>query len=224
MDKQKSLTTLLDIYRRLFSRYGPQHWWPADESFEVIVGAILTQSAAWKNVEKCIANLKKADALSPSALRKLTPQELAELIHPSGYYNAKTAKLKAFTIWLGDNYADSLESLFAQDVAGLREKLLEVHGIGEETADCILLYAGNKPVFVIDAYTRRVVDRLGIRVEGNKYQHYQKLFMENLPLNTQMFNEYHALFTALCKDVCLKKPVCGECCLGHICEGALSKR
>lgn len=224
MDKQKSLTTLLDIYQRSFSRYGPQYWWPADESFEVIVGAILTQSAAWKNVEKCILNLKKADALSPSALRKLTCQELAELIHPSGYYNAKTAKLKAFAIWLGDNYADSLERLFAQDVAGLREKLLEVHGIGEETADSILLYAGNKPVFVIDAYTRRVVDRLGIRVEGKKYQHYQKLFMDNLPLNTQMFNEYHALFTALCKDVCLKKPVCGECCLGLICEAALSKR
>jgi endonuclease III related protein len=223
MDKQKSHQTLLAVYQRLYSRYGPQHWWPADEPFEVIVGAILTQSAAWKNVEKCVSNLKSAGALTPSVLRKLSSADLAQLIHASGYYNAKTVKLKAFAVWFGENYHDSLEKLFFEDTCGLRKKLLEVHGIGEETADSILLYAGNKPVFVIDAYTRRVIDRLGIRVEGNKYQHYQKLFMDNLPLDTRIFNEYHALLVALGKEACLKTPLCRTCCLKEICAAASEK-
>jgi endonuclease III related protein len=208
---------LLDIFQRLFSKYGPQRWWPADGPFEVIVGAILTQSAAWQNVEKCIQNLKSARVLSPSDLRNLSVNELAGLIHSSGYYNAKAIKLKAFVQWFGRNYGDSLESLFFEEVSRLREELLNIHGIGEETADSILLYAGNKPVFVIDAYTRRVIDRLGIRTQGNKYQHYQKLFVENLPPDVKLFNEYHALFVALCKDACLKTPRCLKCCLTDMC-------
>jgi endonuclease III related protein len=209
--------TLLEIYHRLFSRYGPQRWWPAEAPFEVIVGAILTQSAAWKNVEKCITNLKAVGVLSPSGLRNLPVSELAELIHSSGYYNAKAVKLKAFVQWFGEKYGDSLDRLFDKDLSRLREELLAIHGIGEETADSILLYAGNKPVFVIDAYTRRVVDRLGVHPNGNKYSHYQKLFMENLPQDVTMFNEYHALFVALCKDTCLKTPQCQVCCLTDIC-------
>jgi endonuclease III related protein len=211
--------TLPEIYRRLFSKYGPQHWWPADGPFEVITGAILTQSAAWKNVEKCIFNLKSAGVLSPSGLRNLSVQELAALIHSSGYYNAKAIKLKAFTDWFGEKYGDNLDLLFREDLESLREKLLDIHGIGEETADSILLYAGNRPVFVIDAYTRRVIDRLGLRPSGSRYQHYQKLFMENLPMDVRMFNEYHALLVALCKDTCLKIPLCRSCCLEELCPG-----
>jgi endonuclease-3 related protein len=217
MDKQNPRKTLLDLYQRLASYYGPQRWWPADEPFEVIVGAILGQATAWKNVEKCILGLKTAGILSPSVIRKLSQEELAGYIHASGYYNAKAAKLKAFAEWFGDNYGDSFERLFDGDLYALREKLLGVYGVGEETADCILLYAGNKPVFVVDAYTRRVVDRLGIKVEGQKYRDYQKLFMVNLPPNTMMFNEYHAYFAALCKDTCQKTPLCEDCCLGDMC-------
>lgn len=220
MNNSELSNTLLEIYGRLLSRYGPQRWWPAEAPFEVIVGAILTQSAAWKNVEKCISNLKTAGALSPSGLRKLSNNELAGLIHSSGYYNAKAVKLKAFVQWFGEKYGDSLDRLFDEDLRRLREELLAIHGIGEETADSILLYAGNKPVFVIDAYTRRVVDRLGIRTQGNKYFHYQKLFMENLPRDVPMFNEYHALFVAICKDTCLKIPRCPGCCLADMCPGS----
>ncbi len=139
---------LIDIYYRLFERYGPQHWWPADNHFEVMAGAILTQSTAWKNVEKSTSNLKKARVMSPLTLRRIPIDELARLIHPSGYYNAKSAKLKALVNWLADTCEDNLDKLFAQDADILREQLLDVHGIGPETADSILLYAVNKPVFV----------------------------------------------------------------------------
>lgn len=210
---------LLDIYNSLISYYGPQHWWPGDEPFEVIVGAILTQSAAWTNVEKGIANLKKKGALSPLALRSLSSPDLSELIHSCGYYNAKTVKLKAFAEWLAERFNDSLEKMFAGDTASLREELLEVHGVGEETADSILLYAGNKPVFVIDAYTRRIIDRLDLKPRGDRYTDYQNLFMNNLPHDVQMFNEYHALLVALGKNVCLKnKPFCQVCCLAGKCK------
>jgi endonuclease-3 related protein len=209
---------LLEIYNCLFTRYGPQCWWPGEEPFEVIVGAILTQSAAWTNVEKGILNLKKAGMLTPQALRNLSHEELAGLIHSCGYFNAKAVKLKAFAEWFGERFDDSLEKMFAVETFSLREELLEVHGVGEETADSILLYAGNKPIFVIDAYTRRVIDRLGLRPDGSQYGDYQSLFMENLPLDARMFNEYHALFVALGKNHCLKnKPLCQECCLRGMC-------
>jgi endonuclease-3 related protein len=205
---------LLSIYNRLFVRYGPQHWWPAEEPFEVIVGAILTQSAAWTNVEKGIRALKQAHVLSAEGLRKLSQSELAGLIHSCGYYNAKAAKLKAFVHWFGQNYDDSLERMFARDTSSLRAELLEVHGVGEETADSILLYAGKKPVFVIDTYTRRVIDRHVIDPGGEKYSDYQRLFMDNLPPDTELFNEYHALMVAVGKNYCRKnQPWCEECCL-----------
>jgi len=141
--------------------YGPQHWWPAKEPFEVIAGAILTQSTAWVNVEKAIANLKTAGALTPEALRHRSQHEVAELIYSCGYYNTKALKLKAFARWLGDYYNDDLDKLFAGDVETLRRQLLSIYGIGPETADSIILYAANKPVFVIDAYTRRIISRIG---------------------------------------------------------------
>jgi endonuclease-3 related protein len=209
---------LLDIYKRLSEFYGPQHWWPADESFEVMVGAILTQSAAWANVAKAIISLKKAGVLKPAAFRAISAEELAGLIHACGYYNMKTQKLKALANWLGENFSDSLEQMRGVDTDSLRGLLLRVYGVGEETADSILLYACDKPVFVIDAYTRRIVDRLGLRVEGSKYGDYQSYFMDNLPLDTRLFNEYHALLVALGKNHCRKVPVCRGCCLREICK------
>jgi len=213
MDAKELKRRLTDIYRRLFKRYGPQHWWPADEPFEVIVGAILTQSAAWTNVEKAIANLKKAGALTPAALRAMPEPELARLIYPSGYYNVKARKLKAFAGRLGEKYGDSLERLFAQDISELRNQLLDIYGIGEETADSIILYAGNKPIFVIDAYTRRIIDRLGLKPNPGNYADYQQLFMTALPPDATLFNEYHALLVKLAKETCRKQPFCAQCCL-----------
>ena len=213
MDDRKLNRILNDIYRRLFDRYGPQHWWPAEEPFEVIVGAILTQSAAWTNVEKAIRNLKNAGKLSPGALRRLPEQELAGLIHPCGYYNTKARKLKAFVKWFGDKYNDSLQILFNNDIEKTRHQLLNVYGIGEETADSIILYAGNRPVFVIDAYTRRIIGRMGLAPQNDTYSAYQAMFMENLRIDAGMFNEYHALIVRLGKETCRKQPLCQDCCL-----------
>jgi endonuclease-3 related protein len=219
MNKPNQNQVLLEIYDTLFKHFGTQHWWPAESPFEVIIGAILAQSTAWKNVEKGIANLKRAKVLDSAALRNISHKELAALIHSCGYYNAKTIKLKAFANWFGERYGDDLERMYVRDMDSLREELLGVHGVGEETADCILLYAVNKPSFVIDAYTRRIVDRLGIKVRSNKYKDYQKLFMHNLPAEHQLYNEFHALITNLGKNICRKsQPLCGECPLREICK------
>jgi len=209
---------LLDIYHRLMAHYGPQRWWPAEEPFEVMVGAILTQSAAWGNVEKAIANLKAAGALSPEGIRRLSLAELAEIIRPSGYYNAKAKKLKSLAYWLGENCGDDLGQLFTTDTGRLRKQLLSIHGIGPETADSIILYAAGKPVFVIDAYTRRIVSRIGLAPADNNYGAYQAFFMENLPTDVRLFNEYHALLVCLAKNMCRRRqPLCAECCLNKIC-------
>jgi len=198
--------------------YGPQYWWPAQEPFEVIVGAILTQSAAWRNVEKAIANLKAAKALSPKALRRLSLSEVAALIHPCGYYNAKALKLKSLAHWLGQHYDDSLNKLFIGNTDHLRQQLLSVHGIGQETADSIILYAAHKPIFVIDAYTCRIINRIGLAPDSNNYAAYQTLFMDNLPTDAGLFNEYHALLVCLAKGVCRNRPLCQQCCLNSICR------
>ena len=190
------------IYRKLMAHYGHQHWWPAPEPFEVIVGAILTQSAAWSNVEKAITSLKTARALNPQALRQLPHDEVARLIYSSGYYNAKTQKLKSFARWLGENYNDDLDKLFAGSIDHLRRQLLSVHGIGYETADSIILYAANKPIFVIDAYTRRIINRIGLAPNNDTYTAYQALFMSNMPPDVKLFNEYHALLVYLAKNIC----------------------
>ena len=218
MDSQSISQTLLYIYRQLMDRYGPQYWWPARAPFEVIVGAILTQSAAWSNVEKAIANLKEARALSPEALRRLSLPEVAGLIHPCGYYNVKALKLKSFAGWLGENYDDDLNRLFAGDTDHLRQQLLSIHGIGQETADSIILYAANLPIFVIDAYTRRIISRIGLAPDSNSYSAYQSFFMDNLPADVRLFNEYHALLVNLAKDVCRNHPRCRQCCLRNICQ------
>jgi endonuclease-3 related protein len=214
---------LLGIYQLLFTKYGPQHWWPAEEPFEVIVGAILTQSAAWTNVEKAIKNLKQAGALQPAALRKLHQDKLAALIHSCGYYNVKGRKLKAFAAWIGERFNDSLERLFAQNTSELRQQLLDIYGVGEETADSILLYAGNKPVFVIDTYTRRIFGRLGLSPHNNSYSAWQAMFMANLPSDVILFNEYHALLVRLAKEVCRTRPLCRRCCLNPTAQDAGSQ-
>jgi len=207
---------IADIFRRLFAWHGPQHWWPGDTPFEIMVGAILTQSASWHNVEVAIDSLKQAGVLSPKALRDTSLADLAGHIYSSGYYNAKAKKLKALVEWLG-GYTDSLERAFDGQLDDKRDELLGIHGIGPETADSILLYTARKPVFVIDAYTRRIAERIGIAPQRDTYDSYQMLFMSNLEQDARLFNEYHALLVRLGKDVCRKKPLCPVCCVKEIC-------
>lgn len=214
---QKALES---VYQTLLDAYGPQAWWPAGEPFEVMVGAVLTQSTSWRNAELAINRLKTAGAMTPEALRSLPLSRLASLIHSSGYYNAKARKLQALAVWLGEEYRDDIARLSQTETSRLRGQLLAVHGIGEETADSIILYAANQPVFVIDAYTRRILDRLGARSdsfaltpEGDSYHAYQLLFMSNLPQDAALFNEYHALLVRHGKNVCRKDPRCRQCCL-----------
>ncbi|MBM2832140.1 MAG: uncharacterized protein HW414_1192 [Dehalococcoidia bacterium] len=211
---------LLDIYHRLFACHGPQHWWPADEPFEVIVGAILTQSTAWTNVEKAIARLKEAEALSIDSLHALSSDEVARLIYPSGFYNAKARKLKAFVTDIKGSGGGDLKSLFALDIPTLRRHLLAINGIGEETADSIILYAAGKPVFVVDAYTRRTFQRLGLLSPEEDYAAVQSFFMQNLPEEANLFNEYHALLVRHGKNTCQKRPICESCCLKEMCAYA----
>ncbi|MFC1932487.1 endonuclease III domain-containing protein [Chloroflexota bacterium] len=218
MDNQLASQVLQKIYHQLIDHHGSQHWWPAEEPFEVMVGAILTQATAWLNVEKAIANLKAAKALSPQALRRLSLSELATLIHPCGYYNAKAKKLKFLSHWLEEYCSDNLDKLFANDIDRLRQQLLSVWGVGQETADSIILYAANKPIFVIDAYTRRIINRIGLTPDGNSYTAYQAFFMDNLPIDARLFNEYHALLVCLGKNVCRNHPLCRQCCLQNICQ------
>lgn len=218
MAKQEVSQRLQGIYHQLMVHYGPQHWWPAEEPMEVIIGAILTQSAAWGNVEKAITNLKAAGALSLKALRQLSLPELAGIIRPCGYYQAKALKLKSLASWLGEYYHDDLDSLFSRDIASLRQQLLSIYGIGEETADSIILYAANQPTFVVDAYTRRIMGRLGLAPDSNRYSAYQSFFRDNLPADVRLFNEYHALLVQLAKDVCRKHPLCPRCCLNSLCR------
>jgi len=218
--RQSAKPPLLATYQLLYDRYGPQHWWPAETPLEMIIGAILTQSAAWTNVEKAIHNLKANGALSVEWLRILPQDELARLVHPSGYYNVKARKIRAFVDWLAGEYGGDLDKLFALDMADLRQELLSVHGVGEETADSIILYAAHKPIFVIDAYTRRIIMRLGLAPCEETYAAFQALFMENLLHDEALFNEYHALLVQHGKSVCRKNPLCADCCLSHLCPSS----
>jgi len=199
--------------KKLYKTYGPQHWWPGDTPFEVIVGAILTQNTNWGNVEKAIANLKAEGILSPEGLRNVNHNHLAMLIRPSGYFNIKAGRLKHFIDYLFKRHVGSLEKMFSLDLKELRHELLQVKGIGPETADSILLYAGGYPVFVIDAYTVRIFQRLGILTEDVTYHEAQEIFMDNLPHDLKMFNEYHALIVRLGKEHCRSKPTCDVCLL-----------
>lgn len=213
---------LKEIYKRLFDKFGPQHWWPGETPFEVMIGAVLTQSASWKNVETAIANLRTAGLMSPAALIKKSPEEIAPLIRSAVYYNVKARKLKALVEYIGNSCENDLDKLFERDTGQLRDELLAVWGIGEETADSILLYAANKPVFVIDAYTRRIMSRIGIQPENDTYPDWQSLFMKNLPARVTLFNEFHALLVRLGKETCRPKPLCPDCPLSDICKSSVT--
>lgn len=208
---------LLRIYKILYKNFGPQHWWPADSPFEVIIGAILTQNTAWANVEKAIRNLKDKGLLSPKGLKSITKGRLASLIRPCGYFNIKAKRIKEFVEFLFYRYNGSLNLMHRNSLHALRKELLGVNGIGPETADSILLYALDRPIFVIDAYTKRILSRHGIIDEDAEYDQIQSLFMNSLPKSSRLFNEYHALFVRLGKEYCTKRePKCEECPLGDL--------
>jgi len=200
------------MYKKLFSHFGPQYWWPADTPFEVMLGAILTQNTSWANVEKAIKNLKKNKLISAARLYKLSPRRLASLIRSTGYYNIKTKRLKDFLDFFITAYCADIKKMAKAPLAKLRAQLLSVRGIGPETADSILLYALAKPVFVVDAYTRRILLRHHFIKDDFDYQQVQDLFMHNLGHSVKLFNEFHALLVKLGKDFCLRsKPNCGPC-------------
>ncbi len=207
---------LMDIYQKLFDTYGSQHWWPGDSPFEVMVGAILTQNTNWQNVEKALRNIKDADLLEPMALFK-NRVKIPELIKPSGFYRLKTERLIAFLKYYIEKYQGEIENLKHKKTEDLRGELLAISGIGPETADSILLYALNRPVFVVDTYTRRVLSRHKMIGNNANYDEIQKFFHDNLPDNTQLYNEYHALIVRLGKHRCKKnEPDCHSCPLYSI--------
>jgi endonuclease-3 related protein len=200
------------IYQKLYAYFGPQYWWPGDAPFEVMVGAILTQNTNWLNAEKAINNIKKEKLLSADKLYKLPQPKLAKLIIPAGYYNIKAKRLKEFLKFFFQHYQGKVKKMLGKDLSTLRQQLLIVKGIGPETADSILLYALDKPIFVIDAYTRRIFSRHRLVKEGASYDEVQNLFMRNLRKDVGLFNEYHALLVKLGKEFCLKnKPKCEKC-------------
>jgi endonuclease-3 related protein len=203
--------SLAEAYDRLLAAFGPQHWWPGQTRFEIVVGAVLTQNTAWKNVELAIENLREAGLLEPRKLLDAGAEELAELIRPSGYYRLKAQRLRNLVRLIVERYDGSLEAMFARPLDELREELLGVNGIGPETADSILLYAGNRPTFVVDAYTARVLKRHGwIEAEADYYA-IKEHFEQNLEADAALFNEYHALIVRLGKDYCRKQPRCEGC-------------
>ena len=205
---------LQSYYDALFRAHGPQHWWPGRTRFEVIVGAILTQNTSWSNVELAIRNLRSEKLLSPVAIERISPARLARLIRSSGYFRQKTRKLKAFVHFLRDTHQGSLTKMFRTPTALLREQLLAVHGIGPETADSILLYAGKHPVFVVDAYTRRILERHHLAPGKRSYEEIRALFEQSLPPSAALFNEYHGLIVRTGKDFCrARAPLCENCAL-----------
>jgi endonuclease-3 related protein len=205
-----------DIYRRLYRSFGPQHWWPAKSPFEVAVGAILTQNTSWANVEKAIRNLAARKLLEPRRLNRLSDTKLARIIRPAGYYNIKAKRLKNFLRFFLEEHSGSIKKMSAKSLPVLRRQLLEVNGIGPETADSILLYALKKPVFVVDAYTKRIFSRHRLFDAQADYHSVQKIFAQNLKKDVKLFNEYHALIVRVGKEFCRKqKPRCQICPLNQ---------
>ena len=218
-DAKGMAARLMGVYRRLLAAYGPQGWWPGGAGpFEVCVGAILTQSAAWINVEMALLRMRAAEVLSLHGLHRTPVEELAQVIRPSGYFNAKARKLKAFAAHVHDVYGGDLGAMLARPLAALRPELLAVHGIGEETADDIVLYAAHQPSFVVDAFTRRILSRLGLGPPADRYESYRTLFMSALPGDAALYQEYHAQLVRLAKEACAKRePRCGGCPLLDLC-------
>jgi len=208
---QRLTKTLMDLYQRMFDRFGPQYWWPGDTRTEIIIGAILTQNTNWGNVEKALANLRQEGLLNFSRLRGTPDTVIAQLIRPSGYFNMKARRLKNFVEFFYQEYGGSWRRINAQPLTALRERILSVNGIGPETADSILLYAMDRPVFVVDAYTKRILSRKGLIGPDEDYHAVQRLFMDHLPADAALFNEYHALIVRAAKEHCRPRPACDGC-------------
>lgn len=222
------------IYTKLHSHFGNQNWWPVTleneiipgyhknikltekQKLEICFGAILTQNTNWKNVEKAIVQLNKNNLININGIIKINNENLARVIRSSGYHNQKAIKLKNFCLFLMNNYNRNIKKLFSNNIKKLREELLSINGIGPETADSIILYAAKKPIFVIDAYTKRIINRIGHK--ENNYNDLQGLFMDNLEKNEKLFNEYHALLVELGKNICKKKPLCNQCPINNMCN------
>jgi len=203
---------LQDIYDRLFTYFGPQGWWPGESSFEVIIGAVLTQNTNWNNVSKAIDNLKRAGFLSYEKLSSLPVGLLAEYIRPAGYYNVKAGRLGNLFSMIRESYGDDLDQMLQEETVTLRQALLSVNGIGPETADSILLYAAKRPVFVVDSYTYRVLLRHNLIPEDFGYEDIQQFFVDRLEPDHILYNEYHALLVCLGKEFCKKtNPHCSRC-------------
>jgi len=212
------MTVLMDIYDRLNTFFGDLHWWPGESALEMIVGAILTQNTAWRNVERTLSILKYKGLLSVDTLYRVQENILAENLRPAGYFRIKAQRLKALVAFFQEFYGGSLECMFAEDLSTLRNKLLTVKGVGEETADSILLYAGKKPIFVVDAYTRRILAGHKIIHDRASYSDIQTLFMSQLPEDVPLFNQYHALLVNTGKQFCRRAPNCTDCLLSPLLE------
>ncbi len=211
MISQNATAALTAFYDALEQFYGPRNWWPGDTPFEVAVGAILTQNTSWSNVEKCIAMIKQHDCMDPRRLTALPEEKLKTLIRSSGYYNQKAKKLIGFLDFLNKEYDSDMDTMKRVPLEKLRSQLLALHGIGPETADSILLYALDKPVFVVDAYTRRVLSRHHLIDPAYDYETIRLFFEDNLDRDVRLYNEYHALIVNVGKDFCRTKPCCEVC-------------
>ena len=228
------MTNINLIYSKLYSHFGPQYWWPTTkdddivpkyhkkiihnekQKLEICFGAILTQNTNWKNVEKAIVQLNKNQLININKIIKINNKKLANIIRSSGYHNQKAIKLKNFCSFLYNNYNGNIEKFFKNNIVKIRNELLSINGIGPETADSIILYAAKKPVFVVDAYTKRIMNRIGFK--ENTYDELQNLFMDNLKKKENLFNEYHALLVELGKNVCKTRPLCQNCPLEKSCN------
>ncbi len=209
---------LMQMYQSLLDQYGPRHWWPGDSPFEVMVGAVLTQNTNWTNVEKALERLKNAECLSADKMNRLTHDQLADLIRPAGYFNIKAKRLKNLLSWFCDQYDGQMAALENHSVSRLREELLEINGIGRETADSIILYAFNKPSFVVDTYTHRIFTRHGLIAQDDGYEEIKDFFERHLEEDLHLYNEYHALIVEVGKHHCKPKPKCDGCplsCYDH---------
>jgi endonuclease-3 related protein len=212
--------SLLAVFNMCLSAYGPQHWWPGDTPFEIMVGAVLTQNTAWTNVEKAIANLVRHERLSAAGILATRKDHLANWLRPSGYFNIKAARLKNFCHWYVE--AGGFTALSQLDTDALRDALLSVNGVGPETADDILLYAFDRPVFVIDAYTRRLFSRLGFIAGDEAYEDIRLAVEDRLGPEVELYNEFHALIVLHAKTVCRVRPLCGDCLLRRRCPAGRS--
>jgi endonuclease-3 related protein len=215
--QQPSTAALQQLYDRLLDAYGPQSWWPAGTELEMVLGALLVQNTAWTSARKALDNLAAAGKQHPAALLAAPEAEIAELIRPSGYFNSKARKLKAFAQMLDDQTDGDLNALLAKPLDELRPLLLATHGFGPETADAVCLFAARHPTFVIDAYTRRILDRLDLVTDNPSYAALRAMFMDALPLQVPLYAEYHGLLVVHAKQTCTKKPQCGMCPLIDLC-------